>query len=69
MKNDSSLEERVAIAFKQALREQRFAVAELMLQALEHMNSECRCKAILDDALLTIDTPRQAVRPAKRRIH
>jgi len=69
MKSDSSLEETVAIAFKQALRERDFAVAELMLQALEHMNSECRCKTILDDALLAIDTPRQEVRPAKRRIH
>lgn len=69
MKNNPSLEETVAIAFKQALRERDFPVAELMLQALEHLNSECRCKAILDDALLAIDAPRYEVRATKRRIH
>lgn len=69
MKNASSLQEMVALVFNQALHEQDFAVAELMLQALEHMNSECRYNTILDDALLAIDTPSQMMRPPKRRIH
>lgn len=52
MKNANMLQELVARAFKRALHEQNFAVAELMLQALEDMNSECRCSTTLDDALL-----------------
>ncbi len=69
MKNASSLQEMVARAFKQALREQNFAIAELMLQALERMNSECPCNTTLDDALLMIDTLSQKMRPPTRRSH
>jgi len=69
MKNANMLQELVARAFKRALHEQNFAVAELMLQALEDMNSECRCSTTLDDALLMINTPSQWMQPLKRSIH
>ena len=69
MKNANMLQELVARAFKRALHEQNFAVAELMLQALEDMNSECRCSTSLDDALLMIDSPSQWMQPLKRSFH
>jgi hypothetical protein len=50
----SQLAETVALAFKQALREQDFEVAELLLQALERLNAGGRCGVLLDRALLAI---------------
>jgi hypothetical protein len=68
MRNASSLQEIVARAFKQALRERDFTVAEFMLQALEDMDSKCPCDTILDDAMRMIDTPTQKMTPPKRRL-
>lgn len=46
--------EMVALAFKQAMLERDYAVAELMLQALERLNAERRCEAVLTEALLAV---------------
>lgn len=65
-----SLAETVALAFEQALREQNFGVAELMLQALEHLNAECRCEAVeLEEALLAIGDQSQHTPRSKRLVH
>lgn len=51
--------ETVALAFKQAMRERDYAVAELLLQALEHLNAERGCESVLTEALLAVaDRPR-----------
>lgn len=50
----SPLVETVALAFRQAMRERDYAVAELMLQALERLNAERRCEGVLTEALLAV---------------
>lgn len=54
LSDQSTLIEIVALAFKQAMRERELAVAELMLQALEHLNAERQCETVLADALLAV---------------
>ena len=46
--------EMVARTFKQAMRERDYAVAELLLQALERLNAERRCESVLTEALLAV---------------
>jgi len=52
--DQSKLVNMVALAFNRAMSERQFAVAELMLQALELLNAEHRYEAVIADALHTI---------------
>lgn len=52
--DQSKLVDVVALAFNRAMREGQFAVAELLLQALELLNADHRYEAVVTDALLAI---------------
>lgn len=52
--DQSKLVKMVALAFNRAMSERQFAVAELMLQALELLNAEHRYEAVVTDALLAV---------------
>lgn len=65
----ANLAKTVGLAFKQALQARELDVAELLLQALERLETESRCEAVMEDAWVMIDDRGRRTPRSKRSVH